>query len=221
MTPNRSEAPDDVLVIQSEKGIRVEIAGIGASILSIRVSSPQGPVDIVLSYAELSSYLTDQYYLGSTVGAFANRIGGATFSMDGVHFQLDSNDADRGNCLHGGINGFHQHRFSIGHEANGQRIRCTAQIPDMANGFPGNRNVEVTYELADDSSLTFEYTVVSDKGTIVSMANHAYFNFGGPIDEHKLRVFSDTYIPVSDKLIPTRQLRNEKVSWFATGESTR
>ena len=191
------------MTIEASSGLRVTIVDIGAAIESIVIPMPRGPINAVLSYDEFHSYRTDPYYLGSTVGPFANRIGHGRFTMDGIEYQLDTNEADRGNCLHGGTNGLHRHLFSISRDSNQQRISCTANLPDGAGGFPGNRSIEVIYELIDDWSLAIEYEVTADKDTVVNLANHAYFNLGGSIDKHYIRVLSSSYTPVDDMMVPT------------------
>ena len=46
-------------------------------------------------------------YIGATVGRFANRLGGARFSLNGKEYALAKNNGD--NCLHGGLRGFNDY----------------------------------------------------------------------------------------------------------------
>lgn len=61
-------------------------------------------VNIVLGYDTVAEYKKDTSYKGVIVGRCANRIGGATFDLNGKTFLLDKNDGN--NHLHGGFNGF-------------------------------------------------------------------------------------------------------------------
>lgn len=205
MKSDRTELAQESVTIEAPGGLRVTIVDIGAAIESIVVPLPQGPINAVLSYDEPRAYQTDPYYLGSTVGPFANRIRNAAFTLDGIEYRLDANEVDRGNCLHGGANGLHRSQFSINRDAARPRICCIANLVDGADGFPGNREFEVTYELIDDWSLAIAYRVTTDKNTIVNLANHAYFNLGGSIDKHWIRVHSNAYTPVDDMMVPTGQ----------------
>lgn len=54
----------------------------------------------------LSAYVYDTYYLGSTVGRFANRIANGKFSVNGKEHSLAINNGL--NHLHGGIKGFNK-----------------------------------------------------------------------------------------------------------------
>lgn len=61
--------------------------------------------DIVLGFDDLESYVTRNVpYLGAAVGRCANRIGGATFDIDGKDYWLVKNIGD--DHLHGGTVGF-------------------------------------------------------------------------------------------------------------------
>ena len=46
-------------------------------------------------------------------------------------------------------------------------------------GFPGNVHVTVTYTLTRNNVLRIAYRATSDKDTIISLTNHAYFNMAG------------------------------------------
>lgn len=56
-------------------------------------------VDVVLGYDTLSEYERNDGYVGATVGRMCNRIGGASFGLNGKTYPLAKNDG--GNHLHG------------------------------------------------------------------------------------------------------------------------
>ena len=76
----------------------------GGVLRSFTVPSPDGSRDIVLGYDSLAEYEAQDKYLGALVGRVANRIGGAAFDLNGVHYSLAVNNGP--NCLHGGLRGF-------------------------------------------------------------------------------------------------------------------
>ena len=213
MTDN-DKPPSTVETIGNSNGLLVTIVDVGATIQSISIPAPCGSIDGVLSYAEPSLYWTDLYYLGSTVGPVANRIGGATFTLGGTQYHLDANETKRGNCLHGGENGLHRQRFSLERHVSRPLIKCRTNLVDGLGGFPGNRSIEVAYELLDEWSLAIDFKVTTDRYTVVNLANHAYFNLGGRLEDHWLRVFSTAYTPLDDLMIPTGELRDVRGSKF-------
>lgn len=210
----RDSPPPVTETIKARGGLSVTIIDVGAAIGSITLPLSGRFVDAIVCYQELSSYHTDPYFLGSTVGPVANRIRNAAFTLNGVQYRQDANDANRGNCLHGGSTGLHRQRFSLEHNENTQVIRCRTNLSHGLGGFPGNRSFEVAYELIDDWSLAIDFKVTTDRDTVVNLANHAYFNLGGPLDDHRLRVFAESYTPVDDSMIPTGELRDVRGSGF-------
>ena len=205
---------DAIETIERSGGISVSIVAAGATIQSINLPTPRGRINAVLSYAQPGDYLDDPYCLGSTVGPVANRIRDAQFKLNDTLYRLDANDADRGNCLHGGKEGLHRQRFSLERDDSKPTVRCSADLLHGHGGFPGNRSFEVVYELLDEWSLAIDFKVTTDRDTVVNLANHAYFNLGGPIDDHRLRVFADRYTPVNELMIPTGELRDVRESEF-------
>jgi aldose 1-epimerase len=213
MTENDQPLPT-VETFGSDSELLVSIVDIGATIQSISVPTPRGRIDAVLSYAEPRDYRQDPYSLGSTVGPVANRIRNAEFKLNGVRYHLDANEAKRGNCLHGGRDGLNRQQFSLERDVSTPIIKCRTDLADGFGGFPGNRSFEVAYELLDEWSLAIDFNVRTDRDTVVNLANHAYFNLGGRLDNHRLRVCSETYTPVDDSMIPTGELRDVHGSEF-------
>ena len=114
MKPDKTEPSRGATTIEAIGGLRVTIVDLGATIRSIIVPAPDAAINVVLSYDDRRSYQADPYYLGSTVGPFANRINTAAFTLNSIPYQLDRNEADRGNCLHGGTNGLHRQQQDDG-----------------------------------------------------------------------------------------------------------
>lgn len=66
--------------------------------------------DVVLGFDDVDSYVKrNTAHFGGAIGRCANRIGGASFEIDGVKYQLAKNVGE--DHLHGGIIGFDQ----VGH----------------------------------------------------------------------------------------------------------
>ena len=198
----------EVLSLESPTGLRVQVLNLGATLMTLEVPTATGRINVVLSYPKLPDYLDDRFFTGCTVGPFANRIRNAQFSLDGEEYQLEANEQPAGHCLHGGSTGLHRQLFDLQRSADGTRIRCRCKLPDGHGGFPGNRTITVIYELLDDLSLAIDMIATSDRNTVISLANHAYFNLGGSIDEHHLRLRADAYTPKLPCNIPSGEIRS-------------
>lgn len=192
--------------IKNNKGIRALITDFGATLVSLMVPDKDGQErDVVLGYDKASSYEENTCYLGATVGRYANRIANSRIVIDGVEYHQEANDNE--NNLHSGPNGTSERIWDCKLYAE-DTITFAIEDPDMAQGFPGNAVMEVTYKLTEDNGLSIEYRAKADKTTTFNMTNHSYFNLNGhdsgSIYSHYFQVNAQHYTPVIDaKSIPT------------------
>ena len=79
----------------------LELLPYGAAVRRLRVPDRDGNMtDICLGYDDLDSYRALDACFGGTIGRCANRIGGASFTIDGREYRVTPNEGN--NCLHGG-----------------------------------------------------------------------------------------------------------------------
>ena len=103
----RSGGHAHLFSIQNGSGMRAVLTDYGAILVSLFVPGPDGITrDVVLGYDTLPEYEAGGFF-GATVGRHANRISGATFTLDGVEYRLADND--NGCNLHSDFKtGFHK-----------------------------------------------------------------------------------------------------------------
>ena len=183
-------------------GAIAEILTLGGIIRSLIVPAPGGARDIALGFDDIAGYEAQKGYIGALIGRVGNRIGGASFAVNGKGYAVDANDGP--NCLHGGFRGFDKQIWTAIEESDA--LALSLRSPDMECGFPGNLSVQVRYSLSG-GALSIEYTAESDADTPISLTNHCYFNLGGHsagcIDSHKIQIFSDAITLTDGMLIPT------------------
>lgn len=194
------------VTITDGQGMSAEIITLGAALRRLYVPDRSGnPVDVVLGYETAEDYMRGDY-LGATVGRYANRIGNSEFTLNGVRYPVIANEG--AHQLHGGPDGFTFRNFSVIPEEKKAVFRLTS--PHMDQGFPGELQVEVIYSLETPGELKISYKAVSDRDTVVSMTNHAYFNLSGhasgTIDDQILSVAADYYTPADDELITNGEI---------------
>jgi aldose 1-epimerase len=195
--------------LTNRNGVRMRVLTFGGVIQTLEVPDRDGDRDnVVLGFRDLRRYVanTDPYF-GSLIGRYGNRIGNATFTLDGTTYTLSAND--NGNTLHGGVTGFDDRvwtaeRVRIGNTV-GVRLHLHSEDGDM--GFPGNLHVRVTYLLRDDNSIRIHYRATTDAPTVVNLTQHSYFNLSGEgsgtIYDDILTIDADRYTVVNSELIPT------------------
>ncbi|MDJ0657081.1 MAG: aldose epimerase family protein [Xanthomonadales bacterium] len=221
LTRYQQGAELEAATLQVEGGLQVMVLNLGASIASIKVPTRNGLIDAVLSYPRLEDYLDDPFFMGSTVGPYANRIGHGRFELDGREFFLQRNDASARHCLHGGDTGLHRQYFDLQHDGGEGRVTCRTRLLDGQGGFPGRRSVVVVYQLLSTFCLAIDFHVTTDSSTVVSLANHAYFTLGGKTGDQDIRVWSNVYTPVDDSMVPTGEVRSVEGSEFDLRMPTR
>ena len=189
----------------------------GATITSIVLNNDDGTkTDVLLGYSTADKFVNTRSFFGVIVGRFANRIGGAKFSLDGKDYILDKNDGP--NTLHGGFNGYDKIVWDAKpvSKKNAAGVKFTRVSPDGEQGFPGNVTLEITYLLDKNNNLTLYYTAVTDKATPINITNHAFFNLAGngTVHKHIMEMNSTKYLEVNSKLIPTGKLLDVKGTAF-------
>jgi aldose 1-epimerase len=205
--------PVDIYTLTNSNGLEVQIMTYGASVVSIKAPDRKGNLaDVVLGYDSFEGYLANNPYFGAIAGRYANRIGKATFSLDGAQYSLPKNDGQ--NTLHGGDMGFGKVLW-LGQESSGKGgsgVTMRYLSRNGEEGFPGNLTVTVVYTLTDKNELRIDYAATTDQATVINLTNHSYFNLagGGSILGHELMINADRFTPVAAGLIPTGELRGVK-----------
>lgn len=198
--------------MENRNGMRVSVANIGAALVKVEVPDRQGRLaDVVLGFDRAEDYLENGCFFGVVIGPSANRIGGASFLLDGVECPLAAND---------GVNNLHSDRERGWHkcfwEAEPGEDSVTFRLKDLADnmGFPGTKTAEVTYSLNEENELRLHYHASSDKRTILNLTNHSYFNLeghgSGSIEGHQLWLGSSRYTPADAGSIPTGEIADVK-----------
>ncbi len=217
-TPTQAEfgkLPDGsvayIYTLANANRVEARITNYGGRIVSLSVPDRAGKLaDVVLGFDSLAEYLSNGgTFFGALIGRYANRIGGARFTLDGVAYQLEKNDG--ANSLHGGSHGFDKRLWAPRVLPDGG-LELTYHSKDGEEGFPGNLTATVTYHWNDANELRIDYRAVTDKDTVVNLTNHSYFNLkgagAGDILGHVLTIHASRFTPVDSGLIPTGELRS-------------
>jgi galactose mutarotase-like enzyme len=188
-------------------------------------------VDIVAGYKDAKTFhdTGNPPYFNAIVGRVANRIKEGKFSLTD-----DDDDDENGysifvnnepNSLHGGKIGFSHKVWDAQLINDGSAIEFSLLSPDGDQGFPGSIIITATYSLRpsfSSSGVILQLDMIAklilpeekeenEKETPINLANHSYFNLGDSkngILDHRLKLESDSYTPVDETMIPTRQVQS-------------
>ena len=169
----------DLYTLGDSTGLEAQIITYGGTIVAIEAPDRSGVrTNVVLSLPSLADYVAQDAYLGALVGRYANRIGGASFVLDGSEYHVSKNDGD--NCLHGGRVGFNKAVWRVVDSADEPEPRLTLRhvSPDGDQGFPGAVTLEVTYVVSGGNTLRLEYRAETDRPTVVNLHQSRLFQLG-------------------------------------------
>jgi aldose 1-epimerase len=197
----------------NDHGIEITAVNYGCIITKIISPDKEGNYEnIVLGYDSLAEYEKNPSFFGAVCGRVAGRIEKGAFKLDGQEYSLVKND--NGNHLHGGIKGFDkvvwdaeiiEEDFEIG-------VEFSYVSPDGEEGYPGNLTIKVAYMLNNDNEFSIHYSGYTDQKTLLSVTNHSYFNLSGNLKRdilgHTLKIKSDTFLELSDNLLPTGNFKD-------------
>jgi aldose 1-epimerase len=191
--------------------LSLTLSNFGATMVSLFVPSKRFPKeDILLGYSTFDGYSSNIPFLGASIGRFGNRIGGASFSLDGNTYNLHKNNS--GNTLHGGRRGFDKRLWSAEayEKDDGVFVRFELESPDGDEGFPGNLKAVICYGLTKSNELVIDYKATVDKRCPLNLTNHAYYNLAGEgkcdILSHEMQIYASRYVEVNSNLIPTGKM---------------
>jgi len=194
--------------MESDSGLTVKITNFGGIVTEIITPDREGnPGNVALGFDNLDQYLAGHPNFGALIGRFGNRIAKGTFELNGQTYHLAINNGN--NTLHGGIIGFDDVLWDpkIVETKEGEALQLRYFSKDMEEGYPGNLDVTVLYEVTG-KNLEISYWASTDKPTPINLTNHSYFNLSGKgtILDHILELNASYYTPVDDELIPTGEI---------------
>lgn len=203
---------EDIWLYTLDNGeMNVSFTNFGATIIAMRVRAKDGQYqNIVLSYDSFEKYLHDEYYLGCIVGRYANRIADGLLTIDGTTYRLPLNEPANNNHLHGGYAGFNKKIFRIVREENEEsaaEVVMHYKSRHMEEGYPGNLDVEVRFQLTAASEFRITYWAVTDQATHVNLTHHSYFNLGtGDGRQQQLQISAANRLCSGDRFLPTGEV---------------
>lgn len=196
--------PDTELTLSCHNQ-RAVISPWGASLRRYFFLDTQGQeIDIVWGYSGGAGKRGGQ---GDVLIPFPGRIGHGQYSFDGRRFQLECNDKEGPNAIHGFVRSL---PWNIRDRAS---HRVTLTVPLHAEeyrhrGYPFSLNVTVTYELrAKGLSCTFSVENIGEHAAPVGIGFHPYFTVGtARIDDTEVQIPGTGYLEFNDRLVPTGKI---------------
>ncbi len=206
-----------IITLVNSKGMELQILNFGATLVSLKVPDKNNNlVNVVVSLKNTEDYLSDIHpCLGSSIGRYAGRISNGKFTIAEKEYPIYH---ENGVHLHGGKEGFDRKFWNVEEIAKGENTKVVLSIKSnhLEEGYPGNLQAKVTYELTENNEVNITYTATTDAETPVNLTNHAYYNLEGEgtISNHNLMINSSNHLEVSGQLLPSGRLISSKNTRF-------
>jgi len=203
----------DLYTLRNRKGMVVKITNWGARVMQVMVRDRKGRLgDVALGYDSIDRLRQGQKAMGAFVGRYANRIGGARFTLNGREHRLFANDG--ANALHGGAKSSLFVVFDA-LQIDERTVEMRYVFKDGEENYPGTLPLRVRYLVTDKNEFAVEYdAVATDKATVANLTTHTFWNLAGhdkgDILGHVLQVNAERFLPIDKTLIPTGELRPVK-----------
>ena len=203
--------PATLYTLENDR-LRVRITDFGGRMVSIEAPDRAGHRGhVLLGFDTVTAYDTYGGSFGTLLGRYANRIAGASFTLDGQTHQLSKNEGNA--TLHGGAAAFSKKFWTVT-AAETQpvpKLVLTLVSPDGDQGFPGEVTAKATYELGDDA-LSLNLEAQTTRPTVINLSAHPYFNLAGTASGdvlgHEVTIAAESFLPTDKAQIPTGTLRS-------------
>ena len=193
-------------IVLTAGNLTVHILTWGAVVQDVRLAG----VDHSLTCAPdaLSDYQGDWCHHGALIGPIVNRISNARVKIDGMMHELERNQDGRIH-LHSGKHGTHRQNWAVVVQTD-TAVTLEIKLPDGMCGLPGNRVVRATYTVSAPATLTMDISGTTDADTVMSFANHSYWNLDGAVDwsGHHLQIDADRFLSCTADNYPTGDIAN-------------
>ena len=158
-------------------------------------------IDIVWGYSGGNGKRGGQ---GDVLIPFAGRVADGRYSFDGQAFQLECNDKEGPNAIHGFVRSLPWHV----REVDATRVTFAVGLSAAtyaSRGYPFSLDIAVTYQLDGQGlSCTFLVQNMGDRPAPVGVGFHPYFTVGtGTIDDAEARIPGAGYLEFNERLVPT------------------
>jgi len=199
-------------IVINIKEIEVVLCDLGASIYSIKFDNKL----MTLTPSKKDDFMKENIYHGKTIGRVANRLPGNKVIIGDREYELANNEGP--NTLHGGTGALSAQKFEYKVIENKDNINVifTYLDKEKKQGFAGDLNVIVEY-LITHNSVTITFKCSTNKLTMCSLTNHAYFTLGTQsLDELELQIKASKFLhPNPSDLLPLEIRNVDKIMDFS------
>lgn len=181
-----------IITISEEKGLKVSLISLGASIFTIEFD---GQI-MTLTPSTIDEFTLPRIYYGKMIGPIANRIKDGLLEINGKKYTYDINEGR--NTLHSGKNGISNKEFNYKLSKNKKEVIFYLEEKEV--------RYEFIYQV-DGSTLNLSIKAMAKEDIPLALTNHAYFCLGDDgLDDLSLYIPANEFVETeSTTLLPLRE----------------
>jgi aldose 1-epimerase len=193
--------PDSEILLSCEHQ-RAVVSPWGASLRRYFLLEADGKeTDLVWGYSGAAGKKGGQ---GDVLIPFPGRVAGGRYRFDDQALQLDCNDKEGPNAIHGFVRGL---PWSV-HDQSASSVVFQVRLEEAEyarRGYPFSLEVRLTYHVGTEGlSCAFRIHNVGRKPAPVGVGFHPYFTVGTTgIDEAEVKIPASDYLEFNEQLAPT------------------
>lgn len=195
--------PDTELVLTFARQ-RAVVSPWGASLRRYFMADGGTETDIVWGYSGGSQKKGGQ---GDVLIPFPGRIADGRYEFDGQVFQLERNDKEGPNAIHGFVRTL---PWMVLHSNPDRAVFEIALNAEQygSKGYPFSLQIQVAYLLNHQGlSCSFEVRNAGNRIAPVGVGFHPYFTVGSPlIDDAEVKIPGAAYVEFNERLVPTGRI---------------
>jgi aldose 1-epimerase len=183
--------------LENNHGVKVVLSSFGASIYSIEFDG----IEMTLNTEKIEDFFVSPAYYGKTVGRISGRLFGPDYQIKHQVYQVKL-EKNQNAMLHGGPKGFSMQNFEIDNQYIDQDVVSIIyryKSPNLEEGFPGNLDLTVEYQLNQHNELKIIIKGNTDQDTLCNITNHIYFNISKDnkqVHDQIVSINADYYVEV-------------------------
>jgi aldose 1-epimerase len=190
----------------NDKKTRISILSYGGIWQEFVVNENGKEVPLILGLKNISDYEQMGYYIGQTIGRVAGRITNGEFVIKKKKYKVDMNRD--GFSIHGGYHGFNKINFDgkLSEKSTISSVTLSKHISSIEDNYPGNLDVQITFSLDNDNTVSIEFKGISDGDTLFNPTNHTYWNTTDNwenLNDQWLQINSNRRLDCDSRKLPT------------------
>lgn len=178
----------------------------GATLAGLKLMAANTLHSVTENPTTAAEFKQNSWFKGGVLFPFPNRIADGKYTFEGQTYQLEINEPERQNAIHGFVYAMNFEVVQTNQAENQAEITLKATYKGDVPGFPFAFNLLLEYKISDKEGLTLSVkaTNTGKQPMPLGFGWHPYFTVGqGPADHWQMQLPVKNKLEVNSRLLPT------------------